>query len=125
MRFLPLACCLGLLLAACATPENRREQYGPWYPYKPVPYSPAPRGETTYTSPSETTVHYGPDQRELIVGTWGMGGHRPSMQYPSTPWSVEKRIISRYNDKGLRAPQIARRELGKSYAVAGPASRVK
>lgn len=102
---------LALGLAACATPENRRELYGPYYPYKPIPYTPPPPDGATYTSPSETTVHYGPDQRELIVGTWGEGGHRPSMQYPSTPWSTAQRIISRYNTKGLRAQQIADREM--------------
>jgi hypothetical protein len=123
MRLIPLASCLCVLLAACATPENRRELYGPWYPYKPIPYKAPPPGEATYSSPNETTVHYGPDQRELIVGTWGMGGHRPSMQYPSTPWSVEQRIISRYNTKGLRAQQIADREFkrgAKPYAETPP-----
>jgi hypothetical protein len=119
MRLFPLAACLCLLLAACATPENRRELYGPWYPYKPIPYTPPPQGEATYNSPNETIVHYGPDQRELIVGTWGQGGHRPSMQYPSTPWSVEERIISRYNTKGLRAQQIAEREARRNAKRAG------
>ena len=114
VRWSPLiiVACAGL--TACATPENRRELYGPWYPYKPIPYKTPPPGEATYSSPSETTVHYGPDQRELIVGTWGQGGHRPSMQYPSTPWSVEQRIISRYNTKGLRAQAIADRELQRN-----------
>ena len=106
-------------LSACATPENRREQYGPWYPYKPIPYKAPPPGEATYTSPNETTVHYGPDQRRLIVGTWGLGGHRPTMQYPSTPWSVEQRIISRYNTKGLRAQEIADRERQRALKAAG------
>ena len=114
MHFTPLAACLCLLLAACATPENRRELYGPWYPYKPIPYNAPPPGEATYSSPNETIVHYGPDQRELIDGTWGMGGHRPSMQYPSTPWSMERRIISRYNTKGLHAQEIADREFQRN-----------
>lgn len=109
-KFLLLSA-LCLVLAACATPENRRELYGPYYPYKPIPYTPPTPGEEAFTSPSETTVWYGPDQRELIVGTWGMAGHRPSMEYPSTPWSVEQRIISRYNTKGLHAREIANREL--------------
>ncbi len=110
-------------LAACATPENRRELYGPWYPYKPIPYTAPPPGEATYVSPSETTVNYGPDQRELIVGTWGLGGHRPSMQYPSTPWSVEERIISRYNTKGLHAQEIVQREQQKAARAAAKRSR--
>ena len=111
MRLNPLLLLICAGLTACATPENRRELYGPYYPYKPMPYKAPPPGGATYTSPSETTVHYGPDQRELIVGTWGQGGHRPSMEYPSTPWSVEERIISRYNTKGLHAQKIADREL--------------
>jgi hypothetical protein len=110
-------------LAACATPENRRELYGPWYPYKPIPYTAPPPGDATYVSPSETTVNYGPDQRELIVGTWGLGGHRPSMEYPSTPWSVEERIISRYNTKGLHAQEIAQREQQKAARAAAKRSR--
>jgi hypothetical protein len=119
MRLNPLFLLVCAGLTACATPENRRELYGPYYPYKPIPYKAALPGEATYTSPSETTVWYGPDQRELIVGTWGQGGHRPSMDYPSTPWSVEERIISRYNTKGLRAQQIADRELQRQAKARG------
>lgn len=120
MNFRPLflaAACTAL--AACATPENRRELYGPWYPYKPIPYKAPTPGEVSYPSPNETTVHYGPDQRRLIVGTWGTGGHLPSLQYPSTPWSVERRIISRYNDQGLRAQEIAEREARRSLKARG------
>jgi hypothetical protein len=130
VRLSPLiiVACAGL--TACATPENRRELYGPWYPYKPIPYTVPPRDSDDrviqpVVAPSENIVHYGPDQRRLIVGTWGLGGHRPSMQYPSTPWSTEQRIISRYNTKGLIAPEIAQRELAKTYAAAGPAPVVK
>jgi hypothetical protein len=117
MKLIPLLLLVCAGLTACATPENRRELYGPWYPYKPIPYKAPQPGEASYTSPSETTVWYGPDQKELIVGTWGQGGHRPSMDYPSTPWSVEERIISRYNTKGLRAQQIADRELQRQAKV--------
>jgi len=117
-------------LTACATPENRRELYGPWYPYKPIPYSLPPRDSNDrviqpVVAPSDTIVHYGPDQRRLIVGRWGLGGHRPNMQYPSTPWSTQRRIISRYNTRGLQAPEIAQRELARTYAAAGPAPVVK
>lgn len=125
--FIILACAG---LTACATPENRRELYGPWYPYKPIPYT-APAKDASdrvvepVVAPSDTIAHYGPDQRCLIIGRWGLGGHRPSMQYPSTPWSTQKRIISRYNTKGLQAPEIAERERAKVYAVAAPARVVK
>jgi|TARA_B110000285_G_scaffold200930_1_gene235169 hypothetical protein len=111
MRFAPLLVGVCLVLSACATPENRREQYGAWYPYQPIPYSPPLPGDSTYPSPRETTIHYGPDQEKLIVGTWGEGGHRPSMEYPSTPQTIERRIISRYNTPGLRAQEIADRAL--------------
>ncbi len=107
-RFALLAC---LGLAACATPENRRELTGPYYPYKPIPYTKTERGETP-TSPSETTGWYGPDTREKITGRWGMGGHRPDLNYPQTPPGIEQRVISRNNWKGLRAQEIADRELG-------------
>jgi hypothetical protein len=43
------------------------------------------------------------------------------MQYPSTPWSTEQRIISRYNGKGLEAQEIAARERARNYA-AGPSA---
>jgi len=117
--------CAGL--TACATPENRRELYGPWYPYKPIPYTPPKRDVDNrviqpVVAPSETIVHYGPDQRELILGTWGMGGHHPSMEYPSTPWSVEERIISRSNTKGLHAQEIWDRNRPKSYTAASTPS---
>ena len=72
-------------------------------------------------APNDTIVHYGPDQRELILGTWGMAGHQPSMQYPSTPWSTEQRIISRYNDRGLHAKEIAARERARNYAAGSSA----
>lgn len=123
MNLRPLLLLSALGLTACATPENRRELYGPWYPYKPIPYTAPPPSDATYVSPSETTVNYGPDQRELIVGTWGLGGHRPSMEYPSTPWSVEERIISRYNTKGLHAQEIVQREQQKAARAAAKRSR--
>lgn len=124
MRLLPFAACLCFLLAACATPENRRELTGPYYPYKPIPYQ-APTPGEPITSPSETTVWYGEDTLKRITGRWGMGGHRPDLNYPNTPFGTEQRIISRINPKGLRAQQIADRELGRTtYAVAA-APRVK
>lgn len=123
MRFLPLTSGLSLLLAACATPENRRELTGPYYPYKPIPYE-APTPGETYTSPNETTVWYGPDTLKRITGRWGMGGHLPDLNYPDTPFGTEQRIISRINPKGLRAQEIADRELGRTYTVAA-APRVK
>jgi hypothetical protein len=123
MRFLPLTSGLCLLLAACATPENRRELTGPYYPYKPIPYK-APTPGEPLTSPNETTVWYGPDTLKRITGRWGMGGHRPDLNYPDTPPGIEQRVISRINPKGLRAQEIADRELGLNYAVAA-APRVK
>lgn len=130
MRWSPLFALACAGLTACATPENRRELYGPWYPYQPIPYKAPARDANDQViqpvvAPGENIVHYGPDQRRLIVGNWGMGGHRPSMQYPSTPWSTEQRIISRYNTKGLHARQIADREVGPRYAAASSAPRVK
>lgn len=113
MRLFLLLILASVLLAGCATPENRREQYGPFYSYKPIRYTRPPAGEQTYKSPNETTVWYGPDQRRMVLGTWGQGGHRPYLDYPSTPWSVDERIISRYNTKGLRAQKIADRELAQ------------
>jgi hypothetical protein len=41
-----------------------------------------------------------------------MGGHYPDLNYPQTPPGIEQRVISRNNWKGLRAQQIADRELG-------------
>lgn len=126
MRWSPLILVICAGLTACATPENRRELYGPWYPYKPIPYTPPEKDVNDrviqpVVAPNDTIVHYGPDQRELILGTWGMAGHQPSMQYPSTPWSTEQRIISRYNDRGLHAKEIAARERARNYAVGSPA----
>jgi hypothetical protein len=106
---LALLACLGL--AACATPENRRELTGPYYPYEPIPYT-KPERDKPLTSPSETTVWYGPDTRQKITGRWGMGGHYPDLNYPQTPPGIEQRVISRNNWKGLRAQRIADRELG-------------
>jgi hypothetical protein len=111
MRRIPLLAAACISLAACATPENRRELTGPYYPYKPIPYE-APEKGQTYASPSETTVWYGPDTRQKITGRWGMGGHYPDLNYPQTPPGIEQRVISRNNWKGLRAQQIADRELG-------------
>ena len=124
MRLSPLVVVACAGLTACATPENRRELYGPWYPYQPIPYTAPPRDSNDrviqpVVAPSDNIVHYGPDQRRLIVGTWGLGGHRPSMQYPSTPWSTQRRIISRYNTKGLRAQEIAEREKQRALKAAG------
>jgi hypothetical protein len=124
MRSLPLLSSLALLLAACATPENRRELTGPYYPYKPIPYT-APTPGEPFTSPGETTVWYGPDTLKRITGRWGMGGHRPDLNYPDTPFGTEQRVISRINPKGLRAQEIADRELGQTYAVAAAPRRVK
>ena len=126
MRWSPLSLVICAGLTACATPENRRELYGPWYPYKPIPYTPPEKDVNDrviqpVVAPNDTIVHYGPDQRELILGTWGMAGHQPSMQYPSTPWSTEQRIISRYNDRGLDAKEIAARERARNYAAGSPA----
>lgn len=108
LRLSILAC---LVLTACATPENRRELTGPYYPYKPIPYT---RGEVgkTRTSPNETTVWYGPDTKDKITGRWGMGGHHAVMEYPQTPPGIKQRVISRNNWKGLKAQQVANRELG-------------
>jgi hypothetical protein len=117
MRLLPLASVCSLLLAACATPENRRELTGPYYPYQPIPYE-APTPGEPYTSPNETTVWYGPDTLKRITGRWGMGGHRPDLNYPNTPFGTEQRIISRINPQGLRAREITDREFGRTYAVA-------
>ena len=119
MRSLPLVFSLCLLLAACATPENRRELTGPYYPYKPIPYTAPVKGEPV-TSPKDTTVWYGPDTLKRITGRWGMGGHRPDLNYPNTPPGTEQRIISRINPQGLRAQEIADRDLGQTYAVAPP-----
>ena len=126
MRWSPLILVICAGLTACATPENRRELYGPWYPYKPIPYTPPEKDVNDrviqpVVAPNDTIVHYGPDQRELILGTWGMAGHQPSMQYPSTPWSTEQRIISRYNDRGLHAKEIAARERARTYAAGSSA----
>jgi hypothetical protein len=126
VRWSPLILVICAGLTACATPENRRELYGPWYPYKPIPYTPPEtdvndRVIQPVVAPNDTIVHYGPDQRELILGTWGMAGHQPSMQYPSTPWSTEQRIISRYNDRGLHAKEIAARERARNYAAGSSA----
>ena len=113
-RFALLGC---LALAACATPENRRELTGPYYPYEPIPYS-APKRDnggrviSPQVSPNETTVWYGPDTREKITGRWGMGGHYPDLNYPQTPPGIKQRVISRNNWAGLRAQRIADRELG-------------
>ena len=111
MSFSRLALLGSLALAACATPENRRELTGPYYPYEPIPFKAPVRGET-YTSPSETTVWYGPDTRQKITGRWGMGGHYPDLNYPQTPPGIKQRVISRNNWAGLRAKQIADSELG-------------
>lgn len=129
MRVLPITAALGaILLTACATPENRRELTGPYYPYKPIPFERPTPGEPV-TSPNETTVWYGPDTLKRITGSWGMGGHLPDLNYPNTPCGIEQRVISRINPKGLRAPQIAERTLGApgpAYAMAAaPRSRVK
>ena len=126
VRWSPLILVICAGLTACATPENRRELYGPWYPYKPIPYTPPEKDVNDrviqpVVAPNDTIVHYGPDQRELILGTWGMAGHQPSMQYPSTPWSTEQRIISRYNDRGLHAKEIAARERARNYAAGSSA----
>ncbi len=126
MRWSPLILVICAGLTACATPENRRELYGPWYPYKPIPYTPPEKDVNDrviqpVVAPNDTIVHYGPDQRELILGTWGMAGHQPSMQYPSTPWSTEQRIISRYNDRGLHAKEIAARERARNDAAGSSA----
>jgi len=77
-----------------------------------MPYN-APVAGEPYKSPNETTVWYGPDERRMILGTWGQGGHRPYLDYPCTPWSVDERIINRFNTKGLRAQKIADRELAQ------------
>ena len=128
MRRSPLILVICAGLTACATPEKRRELYGPWYPYKPIPYTTPERDVNgrviqPVVAPNDTIVHYGPDQRELILGTWGAGGHQPSLQYPSTPWSTEQRIISRYNDKGLDAQEIAARQRARNYAAGSSAVR--
>ena len=119
MRLLPLTSGLCFLLAACATPENRRELTGPYYPYKPIPYKAPVRGEP-FTSPNETTVWYGPETLNRITGRWGMGGHRPDLNYPDTPFGIEQRVINRINPKGLRAQKIADRQFGRTYAAASP-----
>jgi hypothetical protein len=111
MNFPRLALLAGLILTACATPENRRELTGPYYPYKPIPFTAPERGQVN-TSPSETTVWYGPDTREKITGRWGMGGHYPDLNYPQTPPGIKQRVISRNNWAGLRAQRIADRTLG-------------
>lgn len=113
MRWNPLIliCCLGL--TACATPENRRELTGPYYPFEPIPYKAPTPGEPTFTSPGETTVWYGPDTRDKITGRWGQGGHYPDLNYPQAPCGIKQRVISRNNIKGLRAQEIANRELAR------------
>ncbi len=100
-------------LTGCATPENRRELYGPYHPYKPIPYSKPPGRDTVYLAPKDTTTWYGPDQKELITGRWGMAGHIPYLNYPQTPPGIEQRVISRINPKGLSAQKIANRELAQ------------
>jgi hypothetical protein len=110
-KFLLLLGCAAL--TACATPENRRELTGPYYPFKPIPYQAPPPGEPTFPSPKETTVWYGPDTRDKITGRWGLGGHLPDLNYPQTPFGIEQRVISRINPQGLRAQQIANRELAR------------
>lgn len=111
MRLPLLAALSTVVLAGCATPENRRELTGPYYPYEPIPYKAPVKGEPN-TSPSETTVWYGPETRQKITGRWGMGGHYPDLNYPQTPPGIKQRVISRNNWKGLHAQQIADRELG-------------
>lgn len=110
LLFALLACAA---LSGCATPENRRELFGPYHPYKPMPYTKAPAGDLPYMAPKETTVWYGKDQRRLITGRWGMAGHYPYLNYPQTPPGIEQRVISRINPKGLKAQQIADRELAQ------------
>ena len=112
-----LAC---LLLTACATPENRRELTGPYYPFKPIPFTPPPsqvdigKDRPPRVAPRETTVWYGPDTRRQITGRWGMAGHLPDLNYPNTPPGIEQRVISRINRKGLRAQKIADREFARN-----------
>ncbi len=113
MRWNPLILIGCAALTACATPENRRELTGPYYPFEPIPYKAPAQGETTFTSPSETTVWYGPDTRNKITGRWGQGGHLPDLNYPQTPYGIEQRVINRNNIKGLRAQKIADRELAR------------
>ena len=111
LRFSLLAC-IAFSLAACATPENRRELCGPYYPYQPIPYKhqQVEKGKPI-ASPSETTVWYGPDTKDKITGRWGMGGHYPDLDYPQTPPGIKQRVIYRNNWKGLRAQKIADRTL--------------
>ncbi len=118
MRSLPLILLACAFLSGCATPENRRELTGPYYPYLPIPYSVLKQVDPTkesspVMSPKETTVWYGPDTRRQITGRWGMGGHLPDLNYPNTPPGIEQRVISRNNIKGLRAQKIADRELAR------------
>ncbi len=107
------------ILAGCATPENRRELAGPYYPYKPIPFTPPPvsanlnNEPTPLVSPRDTTVWYGPDTRRQITGRWGQAGHLPDLNYPNTPPGIEQRVINRNNIKGLRAQKIADRELAR------------
>lgn len=113
MRLIPLLLA-GLLLAGCATPENRRELTGPYYPYEPIPFKmpvTQPGKRTIPLAPKDTTVWYGPDTRRQITGRWGQGRHLPDLDYPNTPPGIEQRVISRINPKGLRASQIATGEL--------------
>ncbi len=76
MKKLPLFLILCAGLAACATPENRRELYSPAMPYEPLKYEPPTRSGDgrmlIVNSPTNTTVWYGPDQRAYILGTWRM-----------------------------------------------------
>ncbi len=113
MQILPLLLLAAAFLTGCATPENRRELTGPYYPYLPIPFTepkPTDPNKTTVEllrSPRETTVWYGPDTRRQITGRWGMAGHLPDLNYPNTPPGIEQRVISRINSKGLRAQKIA------------------
>lgn len=117
MRTFALLLLASVVLTGCATPENRRELTGPYYPYLPIPYT-APKQpdlikQTLVPSPDETTVWYGPDTRRQITGQWGMAGHLPDLNYPNTPPGTEQRVISRINPKGLRAQKIANREFAQ------------
>lgn len=118
MRTLPLLLLAAAYLTGCATPENRRELTGPYYPYLPIPYTPPKHVDLAkevaeVPSPRETTVWYGPDTRRQITGRWGMGGHLPDLNYPNTPPGIEQRVISRINPKGLQAQKIADRTFAR------------
>lgn len=73
MRNLPVLLILCAGLAACATPENRRELYSPTYPYQPIPYTAPTQPGEPMPSPTNTTVWYGPHTRNLITGAWQQG----------------------------------------------------